>query len=90
MLMSNTIIESGTPEQLVEQLKKCAPSLTAGRYRLIVHPEPNAKAVATEMRNILAELDQLPGGDGVSDLDSEELLDMTNSEIAAIRESADR
>ena len=90
MLMRNTIIESGTPEQLIEQLKKRAPSLTAGRYRLVMQPEPNAKAVAAKIRATLAELDQLPGGDEVSELDDEALLDMANAEIATTRKSTAR
>ena len=86
-MMSNAIIESGTPEQLIERLKKRAPSLTEGRYRLVVQPEPDIKAVAAKMRTTLAKLDQLPGGGKVSELDDEALLDMANAEIAVIRKS---
>ena len=89
-LMSNAIIESGTPEQLIEQLKKRAPSLTAGRYRLVVQPEPDAKAVAAKMRTTLSELDRLPGGDALSEPDDEALLIMANAEIATIRKNTVR
>ena len=58
--------------------------------RLVVQPEPDAKAAAAKMRTTLAELDRLPGGDAVSEPDDEALLVMANAEIAAIRKNTVR
>ncbi len=64
-----TIIESGTPQELADQIGQRVRRLPAGRYRVIVQPELSRADVTAEMQAIWRRADALKPGetDGKTD-----------------------
>lgn len=89
--MSRTLIETGTPEELVEQLAKRAPSLEKGRYRLVVQPESDAQGIVDQLDALFREMDSIPDPETARMTDDEvtEYADRIIGEIRA-SESARR
>lgn len=83
-MAANTIIETGTPEELAEWLARRAPSLARGRYRLVVQPEPDRETVAAQLEVIFRELDAMPDPqtEGMTD---EQVMAHADAVIAAVR-----
>ncbi len=54
-----TIIESGTPQELADQIGQRVRRLPAGRYRVIVQPELDQADIAAEMHAIWQRADTI-------------------------------
>lgn len=69
--MPRTFIETGTPEELVEELTRRAPSLAKGRYRLVIEPELDRRLVVDQLDALFREMDGLPDPETVGMNDDE-------------------
>lgn len=83
-MSANTLIETGTPEELAEWLARRAPTLARGRYRLVMQPEPDRQAAATRLGVLFEALDAMPEP-LTEGMNEEQVVELVETTVAAVR-----